>query len=83
MTYLSICQERDALSPDVKGLTQRLVSDYCLLYPESTDKDKDREKDRDREKEPCNVFHSLPSVCALFACNFITSATSLYSFAGV
>ncbi|XP_005113251.2 uncharacterized protein C7orf26 homolog isoform X2 [Aplysia californica] len=58
-------QERDSLSPDVKGLTQRLVSDYCQLYP-----------------DPSSVFSSLPSICALFACNFITSATSLYSFAG-
>lgn len=58
-------QERDSLSPDVKGVTSRLVSDYCQLYP-----------------DPSSVFNSLPSVCPLFACNFITSATSLYSFAG-
>ncbi|CAG5121661.1 unnamed protein product [Candidula unifasciata] len=58
-------QERDSLSPDVKGLTQRLVSDYCLLYP-----------------DPSSVFSSLPSVSPLFACNFVTSATSFYSFAG-
>ncbi|GFO04250.1 chromosome 7 open reading frame 26 ortholog [Plakobranchus ocellatus] len=58
-------QERDSLSADVKGLTHRLVSDYCLLYP-----------------DPSNVFSKLPSVSPLFACNFITSATSFYSFGG-
>lgn len=58
-------QERDSLSPLVRGLTSRLVSDYCLLYP-----------------GPSSVFSCLPSVCALFACNLITSAVSLYSFGG-
>ncbi|XP_013070187.2 integrator complex subunit 15-like isoform X1 [Biomphalaria glabrata] len=58
-------QERDSLSPDVKGLTQRLVSDYCILYPEQS-----------------TVFTTLPSVSPLFACNLVTAATSLYSFAG-
>uniref|UniRef100_A0A0B6ZU35 Uncharacterized protein n=1 Tax=Arion vulgaris TaxID=1028688 RepID=A0A0B6ZU35_9EUPU len=58
-------QERDSLSPDVKGLTQNLVNDYCLLYP-----------------DPSNVFSNLPSVAPLFACNFVTSATSFYSFGG-
>lgn len=58
-------QERDSLSPDVKNLTHRLVSDYCLLYP-----------------DPSSVFCKLPSVSPLFACNFITSATSYYSFGG-
>ncbi|GFR61255.1 chromosome 7 open reading frame 26 ortholog [Elysia marginata] len=58
-------QERDSLSTDVKSLTHRLVSDYCLLYP-----------------DPSSVFCKLPSVSPLFACNFITSATSYYSFGG-
>ncbi|XP_059168998.1 integrator complex subunit 15-like isoform X2 [Physella acuta] len=58
-------QERDSLSPDVKGLTQRLVSDYCILFPDHS-----------------SVFSTLPSVSPLFACNFVTAATSLYSFAG-
>lgn len=59
-------QERDSLSPVVKGLTQRLVSDFCVLYPDHS-----------------NVFSTLPSVSPLFACNFVTAVTSLYSFAGL